>query len=85
VLAARFRYSTPHAPVFQNHYQCRDCQWRSGSGHGSWLTFAAGSEMTLGGEARHWEVVADSGNVKIHAFCPVRGTPVYLRFAAMRS
>ena len=45
------RYSTPHAPVFQNHYQCRDCQWRSGSGHGSWLTFAAGSEMTLGGKA----------------------------------
>ena len=77
------RYSTRHAPVFQNHYQCRDCQWRSGSGHGSWLTFAAGSEMTLGGEARHWEVVADSGNVKIHAFCPVCGTPVYLRFAAM--
>jgi hypothetical protein len=39
--------------------------------------------MTITGEAKHWEVVADSGNVKSHAFCPVCGTPVYLRFAAM--
>ncbi len=39
--------------------------------------------MTITGEASHWEVAGDSGNVKIHAFCPVCGTPVYLRFAAM--
>jgi hypothetical protein len=76
-------YATRHAPVFQNHCQCRDCQRRSGTGHGSWLTFPARSEMTISGEAKHWEVVADSGNVKSHAFCPVCGTPVYLRFAAM--
>ena len=37
------RYETPHAPVFQNHCQCRDCQRRSGTGHGSWLTFPAGA------------------------------------------
>lgn len=77
------RYSTPHAPVFQNLCQCRDCQRRSGAGHGAWLTFAARSDMTLTGEAHHWEVAGDSGNVKSHAFCPVCGTPVYLRFAAM--
>ena len=70
------RYSTRHAPVFQNHCQCRDCQRRSGTGHGSWLTFPARSEMTITGEAKHWEVVADSGNVKSHAFCPICGTPV---------
>ena len=39
--------------------------------------------MTITGEATHWEVAGDSGNVKSHAFCPVCGTPVYLRFAAM--
>jgi hypothetical protein len=77
------RYSTEHAPVFQNHCQCRDCQRRSGTGHGSWLTFPARSKMAITGEAKHWEVAADSGNVKIHAFCPNCGTPVYLRFAAM--
>lgn len=39
--------------------------------------------MTITGEASHWEVEGDSGNVKIHAFCPKCGTPVYLRFTAM--
>lgn len=77
------RYTTRHAPLFQNLCQCRDCQRRSGSGHGSWLTFPARAEMAIAGEASHWEVTADSGNVKTHAFCPVCGTPVYLRFAAM--
>jgi hypothetical protein len=76
------RYSTPRAPVFQNHCQCRQCQQRSGTGHGSYLTFPAQSEMVITGEARHWKVAADNGNVKSHAFCPVCGTPVYLRFAA---
>jgi len=77
------RYATPHAPVFQNHCQCRDCQRRSGSGHGSWLTFPARAEMAITGEATEWEVTADNGKVKIHAFCAVCGTPVYLRFAPM--
>ncbi len=77
------RYTTRHAPVFQNHCQCRDCQRRSGTGHGSWLTFPARSEMTITGEVTHWEVAGDSGNVKVNAFCPVCGTPVFLRFAAM--
>ena len=31
------RYATKHAPVFQNHCQCRDCQRWSGTGHGSYL------------------------------------------------
>ena len=77
------RYSTSQAPVFQNHCQCRDCQRRSGTGHGSWLTFAARADMTITGEATEWQVAGDSGNIKMHAFCPVCGTSVYLRFAAM--
>lgn len=76
------RYTTAHAPVFQNHCQCRDCQRRSGTGHGSWLTFPARAEMAITGQAAHWEVASDTGNVKRHAFCPVCGTPVYLTFAA---
>jgi hypothetical protein len=39
--------------------------------------------MTITGEAKHWEVAGDNGNVKNHAFCPVCGTLVYLRFAAI--
>ncbi|WKE66980.1 GFA family protein [Gallaecimonas kandeliae] len=77
------RYETRQAPLFQNHCQCRQCQRRSGTGHGSYLTFPARAEMRITGQASHWEEVADSGNVKVHAFCPVCGTPVYLTFAAM--
>ena len=39
--------------------------------------------MTITGEAKNWRVAGDSGNEKVHAFCPVCGTPVYLTFVAM--
>jgi hypothetical protein len=77
------RYATHHAPVFQNLCQCRDCQQRSGSGHGAWLTFAARADMAITGHATDWNIAGDSGNVKTHSFCPVCGTPMFLRFAAM--
>ena len=77
------RFETSQLPVFQNHCQCRDCQKRSGTGHGSYLTFAKRSEMRITGQASEWRVTADSGHDKLHAFCPHCGTPVYLTFTAM--
>ncbi|KRG47852.1 aldehyde-activating protein [Stenotrophomonas panacihumi] len=77
------RYETPQAPIFQNHCQCRDCQRRSGTGHGSYLTFAGRAGMTLAGEATWWDVAGDSGRIKRHGFCPACGCPVFLRFVAM--
>jgi hypothetical protein len=38
--------------------------------------------VKLTGEAKHWDLVADSGNVKTRAFCPRCGSPVYMTFAA---
>jgi len=70
-------------PVFMNHCQCQDCQRRSGTGHGSYLTFMGRKGVNLEGKAAHCDVVADSGNVKTHGFCPACGVPVYLTFAAM--
>lgn len=77
------RYETGSEPIFQNHCQCTDCQKRSGTGHGSYLTFARRSEVNLAGRPAEWRMTADSGNDKIHAFCPTCGTPVYLTFVAM--
>ena len=77
------RYETSVEPVFENHCQCRDCQKRSGTGHGSYLTFPNRTAMTINGQANNWRVAGDSGNEKIHSFCPSCGTPVYLTFAAM--
>jgi hypothetical protein len=77
------RYDIAAEPVFQNHCQCGDCQHRSGTGHGSYLTFPSRADVKLTGKATHCDVVADSGNVKTHGFCPACGSPVYLTFAAM--
>ncbi|WP_426229683.1 GFA family protein [Pararhizobium sp. DWP3-4] len=77
------RYEITAEPIFMNECQCRDCQHRSGTGHGSYMTFADRNEVKLEGEAREWEVAGDSGGIKRHAFCPTCGSPVYLTFAAM--
>jgi hypothetical protein len=77
------RYETRSEPIFENHCQCTDCQKRSGTGHGSYLTFPQRADVKVTGNASEWRVAGDSGNQKIHAFCPTCGTPVYLTFAAM--
>ena len=77
------RYEISAAPIFMNDCQCRDCQHTSGTGHGSYLTFPSRARVKLTGEATHWDMVADSGNQKTRAFCPVCGSPVYMTFAAM--
>jgi len=80
---AAIRYEIAGEPVFMNHCQCQDCQRRSGTGHGSYLSFMGRKDVKLEGKAAHCDVVADSGNVKTHAFCPACGSPVYLTYAAM--
>jgi len=77
------RYDIAAEPVFSNHCQCRDCQRKSGTGHGSYLTFAGRAAVKLEGKATHWDMTGDSGNKKTRGFCPVCGSPVYLTFAAM--
>jgi hypothetical protein len=77
------RYTIVAEPVFMNDCQCRDCQRVSGTGHGSYLTFAPRRDVSLSGNATRRDVVCDSGKTKTHAFCPTCGSPVYLTFAAM--
>lgn len=74
------RYEISAEPIAENDCQCRDCQRRSGTGHGSYLTFPDRRMVKLEGDAKQWDVVADSGNVKSHAFCPTCGSPVFLTF-----
>jgi hypothetical protein len=75
------RYDIADEPMFQNDCQCRHCQQRSGTGHGSYLTFPDRSKVRLSGQASHWEVAGESGNLKTHGFCGVCGSPVFLTFA----
>lgn len=76
------RYETDSKPFVESHCQCLDCQKRSGTGHGSYLVFAERADFKITGELKSWQVAADSGNEKIHSFCPTCGAPVYLSFAA---
>jgi hypothetical protein len=77
------RYEISAEPMVENDCQCRDCQRKSGTGHGSYLTFPDKSSVKLEGKAKHWDIVGDSGNVKTRAFCPTCGSPVYMTFTAM--
>src|SRR6202035_1170027 len=64
------RYQISAEPIAMKDCQCRDCQSTSGTGHGSYLTFASREAVKLEGEATHWDMVGDSGNVKTRGFCP---------------
>ena len=75
------RYEIPGEPVFQNHCQCLDCQHKSGTGHGSYLTFPRAG-MKQSGAATRWDMVGDSGKVKTRAFCPTCGSPVFMTYPA---
>jgi hypothetical protein len=77
------RYETSCEPIFENHCQCRDCQKRSGAGHGSYLTFPKQADVRITGKASEWRLAADSGTDKIHAFCPTCGTPLFQTYTAM--
>jgi hypothetical protein len=76
------RFEITDEPVCMNDCQCRDCQRRSGTGHGSYLAFPSRAKVKLSGDATQWDVTGDGGTLKRHAFCPVCGSPVYLTFPA---
>lgn len=75
-------YEASEEPMVMVHCQCRDCQQASGTGHGSYLTFRRGA-LKVTGEPSHWDIVADSGNVKTHDFCATCGSPLWFTFSAM--
>jgi hypothetical protein len=77
------RYEIEGEPMVMGDCQCITCQKKSGTGHGSYLTFPSRDKVKVTGKATLWDVAADSGNVKSHAFCPTCGSPVYLTFKAM--
>jgi len=75
------RYDIAAGPLVMLDCQCLDCQKKSGTGHLSHLVFPRAA-VKLTGTAKHWDLVADSGNVKTRAFCPECGSPVYMTFPA---
>jgi hypothetical protein len=59
---------------------CKACQRRSGSPFGMMIYYHS-RDVELGGKATEYTRKADSGDTLTHGFCPVCGTPLYLRTA----
>lgn len=76
------RYEISGEPIVMNDCQCRQCQYDSGTGHQSHLTFK-GASVKLDGNATHWGMVGDGGTRKTRGFCPRCGSPVYFSFPDM--
>ena len=77
------RYEIGATPAAMVDCQCRHCQQRSGTGHGSYVTFTSRAAVRLTGQASEWEITGDAGTVKRHGFCPTCGSPVYLTLPAV--
>lgn len=73
------RYAVRAEPIVMIDCQCRQCQRQSGTGHSSYLTFQA-AEVTVDGNASHWQETGEGGTKKSCVFCPTCGSPLYIIF-----
>lgn len=73
------RYEIHGVPRIAFHCQCRDCQYDSGTGHGSHLGFGR-AKVIMTGVASERHNFGDKGRRKSRGFCPDCGTPVCLTF-----
>lgn len=69
------RYSIAADPTFSFHCQCRQCQRASGTGHAS-LFIVPRTSVSLHGDLRFFDQIADDGATVSRGFCPHCGTPV---------
>ncbi|HYN37749.1 MAG TPA: GFA family protein [Rhodospirillales bacterium] len=71
----RVRYIVTAEPVAAAFCQCRACRWDTGAGHAASVGFPV-EAVTIVGELRYWESLADSGARAARSFCPVCGAPI---------
>ncbi len=58
---------------------CSDCQNHSGTAYGVVVGIVDEQFRLRSGELKFYEKIADSGNVRVLAFCPECGTRIYAR------
>lgn len=75
-MCGQVHYEIAAEPVMAGHCHCTDCQKNSGSGHTEHVMFPKAA-VKVTGKVSEYKSKADSGNTKIHAFCPTCGSPVY--------
>lgn len=70
------RYECTAEPVVCGFCHCRDCQRESGSAFGATL-FVPANAVTITGEVKYYDRVADSGNFVSRGFCPACGARLF--------
>lgn len=74
-LCGAVRFTIDAEPLAARSCWCRLCQALGGGGPTTNVTFPA-DKVTVSGEMRYYESVADSGNRMRRGFCPACGTPL---------
>ena len=75
-LCGAVRFSFPAAPISSRACWCRLCQYL-GAGSGTVNVIFRREGMSLSGELRDYQSIADSGNVMHRHFCPTCGTQIF--------
>lgn len=79
------RYRVSGKPLRLNVCHCKDCQKQSGSAFGMSLVVRPESLALTAGEVKTFELQAESGRIKVCAFCPKCGVRIYNATAALCS
>lgn len=72
-------YEAEVAPATASLCNCTDCQMLTGSACRISVQAPASTFRLLSGQLHSYIKTADSGNKRVHSFCPNCGTPVQAR------
>ncbi len=75
-LCGAVRFEARGAPLFAGNCHCRDCQKATGSGYMPVMGFPV-QAVTISGEVRYFERIADSGKRADEGFCPACGARLF--------
>jgi len=71
------RFEAEADPEMTTICNCTDCQTMSGAPLRAIVATRPGTFVLLSGKPTEYRKTADSGNVRLQAFCPHCGTPIY--------
>jgi hypothetical protein len=71
------RFEAEADPETTTICNCTDCQTMSGAPLRAIVATRPGTFVLLSGKLTEYRKTADSGNVRLQAFCPHCGTPIY--------
>ena len=81
-LCGEIKYSANVEPLFTGNCHCKDCQRSSGGAFIPAILFPE-TGVSIVGEAKYFESIADSGNIHKRGFCSNCGSQLFAKFNTM--